>query len=120
MARQKCVMSAMLQQLDPQTVVSNFGDIASAGKQVISTSIPSTDLATFVNLAMKTRQLPVATVSFVPPQINTADPDWARITSMVSTAIAKSEAKDDGAPPGARPAAKQRGANDSGDLASSC
>jgi polyisoprenyl-teichoic acid--peptidoglycan teichoic acid transferase len=120
MARQKCVMSAMLQQLDPQTVVTNFGDIAAAGKQVISTSIPNTELGTFVNLAMKTRRLPVATVSFVPPKINTSDPDWDLTRTMVSAAIDKSEGKDDASPVRSNRPTKPRNANTSADLASSC
>jgi polyisoprenyl-teichoic acid--peptidoglycan teichoic acid transferase len=120
MARQKCVMSAMLQQLDPQTVVTNFGDIAAAGKQVLSTSIPNSELGTFVNLAMKTRRLPVATVSFVPPKINTSNPDWDRTRSMVSAAIGKSEAKDNASPVRSNRPTKPRNANASADLASSC
>ncbi len=121
MARQKCVLNAMLKQLDPQTVVANFGDIAAAGKQVISTSIPHSELGTFVDLALKTRRLPVSTVSFVPPRINTGDPDWALIRSMVSGAIEKSEARDDGTPtPGGQKSNPRRDANQSTDLATSC
>jgi len=125
MARQKCVMNAMLRQLDPQTVVANFGGIASAGKQVISTSIPSGELATFVDLALKTRNLPVSTVSFVPPEIDTGDPDWALIRSMVSDALRSSGVKDGldlrtgrWLPRAERPGPPD--ANDSGDLASAC
>ena len=125
MARQKCVMNAMLRQLDPQTVVTNFGGIASAGKQVISTSIPSGELATFVDLALRTRNLPVSTVSFVPPKIDTGDPDWALIRSMVSDALRSSGVKDgldlrsERWLPRAERAAPPD-ANDSGDLATAC
>ena len=120
MARQKCVLNAMLRQLDPGTVVTSFGDIAAAGKQVISTSIPTSQLATFVNLAMKTKQLPVATVSFVPPRVNTSDPDYALIRELVARAIAKAEAKDAGTTRDGPPRTKRRNANDSSDLTSSC
>jgi LCP family protein required for cell wall assembly len=121
MARQKCLLNAMLHQLDPKTVVTNFGDIAAAGKQVISTSIPSSQLATFVNLAMKTKALPVATVSFVPPAVDTGDPDYAQIRTMVSQAVDKAEAKDAGTPtPGPRRNSARSDANDSSDLATSC
>ena len=40
MARQKCVMTAMLKQLDPVTVLTNFNPIASAGKEIVETDIP--------------------------------------------------------------------------------
>ncbi|MGH3446133.1 MAG: LCP family protein [Nocardioidaceae bacterium] len=94
MARQKCVMNALLHQVKPKTVITRFGAIADAGKQIISTSIPSSDLDTFVNLALKTKDLPVSTVSFVPPKINTGDADWALIRSMVKRAIDHSRALD--------------------------
>ena len=59
-------------------------------------AIPASEVDTFVNLSLKARSLPVSTVSFVPPTINTGDPDFAEIRSMVSDAIASSEARDDG------------------------
>ena len=96
MARQKCVMNAMLHQLDAKTVLLNFGKIAKAGKQILKTSIPASEVDTFVGLSLKARGLPVSTVSFVPPTIDTGDPDFARIRSMVSDAVAASEARDDG------------------------
>jgi hypothetical protein len=92
MARQKCVLNAMLHQLDPQTVLTKFGAIASAGKEILSTSIPASEIHTFVGLSLKARNLPVTTVSFVPPRINTSDPDFPLIRLMVATAISKSEA----------------------------
>ncbi|HEY7044872.1 MAG TPA: LCP family protein, partial [Nocardioidaceae bacterium] len=96
MARQKCVMNAMLHQLNPTKVLTNFGAIAEAGKEVVSTSIPASQLDTFVNLSLKARSLPVSTVSFVPPAIDTSHPDFAKIRSMVTRAIDASQAKDDG------------------------
>ena len=87
-------MNAMLSQLDPATVVTRFGDIASAGKEVLSTSIPRGEISTFVSLALKAKNLPVSSVSFVPPRINTGDPDWELIRAMVGKAIEQSTAKD--------------------------
>jgi LCP family protein required for cell wall assembly len=120
MARQKCVMNAMLHQLDPATVVTNFGDIAKAGKQVISTSIPAGELDTFVKLSLKTRSLPVSTVSFVPPKIDTGDPNWTLIRSMVTSAIDASEARDSGGRSSSAPHHRHHDANDSADLDSAC
>src|SRR3954451_24185482 len=96
MARQKCVMNAMLHQLDPKTVLLNFGKIAKAGKQILSTSIPASEDDTFVKLSLKARALPVSTVSFVPPTIDTGDPDYAKIKAMVTDSITASEARDEG------------------------
>lgn len=87
MARQKCVMGAMLQQLSPMTVVTKFQDIAEASTELISTNIPRSEVPTFVKLAGKARSQPVRTVSFVPPMIATGNPDIAKIQRMVRTAI---------------------------------
>src|SRR4051794_40169629 len=91
MARQKCVMNAMLQQLSPQTVVTNFEQIAKASEQLITTDLPASELGTFAELAMKARSQPLATVSFVPPVINTGHPDIAKIHGMVKAAVSRSE-----------------------------
>lgn len=87
MARQKCVMGAMLQQLSPMTVVTKFQDIAEASTELISTNIPRSEVPTFVKLASKARSQPVRTVSFVPPMIHTGNPDIAKIQGMVQKAI---------------------------------
>jgi polyisoprenyl-teichoic acid--peptidoglycan teichoic acid transferase len=130
MARQKCVMNAMLHQLSPTTVLTKFGAIAKAGKDILSTSIPAGEIHTFVNLALKARNLPVTTVSFVPPRIDTGDPDFPLIRSIVAAAISKSEAAGTSKAPGhsaKKPTAGGRdsslpsyAANDSSDLSNSC
>jgi LCP family protein required for cell wall assembly len=97
MARQKCVLNAMLAQLSPQTVITKFEKIAKASEDVVTTDLPASELGTFAQLALKARTQPVRTVSFVPPMINTGDPDIALIQSTVTKAIARSEAARDGA-----------------------
>ena len=99
MARQKCVMNAMLQQLSPRTVVTKFERIAAASTELITTDLPASELGRFAELAMKARSMPVSTVSFVPPAINTGAPDIEKIHRMVEKAIEKSENKDDGSAP---------------------
>ena len=118
-------MNAMLQQLDPKTVLTNFGDIAKAGKQIISTSIPASEVDTFINLSLKAKNQPISSVSFVPPVINTGDPDWDKIRDMVTDAIDKSEGREvQGDKSGADAKPKKQGqegnANASKNLASAC
>jgi LCP family protein required for cell wall assembly len=96
MTRQKCVMSAMLNQLSPQTVLTKFQGIASASKQVVKTDIPAGELGTFTDLALDAKKLPVSSFSAVPPLIHTGDPDFALIRTKVGEAIARSEALDKG------------------------
>jgi LCP family protein required for cell wall assembly len=91
MARQKCVMSAMLQQISPQMVLTKFEEFAKAGTELVSTNLPASELGTFAELALKARGQKLGTVSFVPPQINTSSPDIAKIREMIDTAIEQSE-----------------------------
>jgi anionic cell wall polymer biosynthesis LytR-Cps2A-Psr (LCP) family protein len=93
MARQKCVMNAMLHQLSPKTVVLKFGDIAKASQSLITTNVPQSEVDTFMKLAVEARSKPVRTVSFVPPLISTSKPDIATIKSSVKKAISTSEGK---------------------------
>jgi LCP family protein required for cell wall assembly len=96
MARQKCVMNAMLDQLSPQVVVTKFSRIAEASKQVVSTNLPASELDRFIALALEAKQQPLATVSFVPPLVNTAEPDIELIQDRVQQAIDKAEGRGDG------------------------
>jgi len=51
MARQKCVMAAMLDQLEPTDVLKNFQKIAKASSAMVSTSIPASEVDRFIGLA---------------------------------------------------------------------
>ncbi len=96
MARQKCVMNAMLDQLSPQVVVTKYGKIAKASQQIITTDLPASEVDRFVALALKAKSQPLATVSFVPPLVNTAAPDIKLIQDRVQQSIDKSESRGDG------------------------
>jgi len=107
MARQKCVMSAMLAQLSPSTVVTRFQAIADAGKQVVTTDVPASELDTFVELARRAKRLPISTVSLVPPQVETYDPDFDAIRELVEDAIDKAEQADEKPAENGAPAARK-------------
>jgi polyisoprenyl-teichoic acid--peptidoglycan teichoic acid transferase len=93
MARQKCVMNAMLQQLSPQTVVTKFEKITKASEELVSTDVPLSEVDRFIELALKARSQPVRTVSFVPPMINTGHPDIGQIQDAVHAALTPKKAK---------------------------
>jgi LCP family protein required for cell wall assembly len=93
MARQKCVMNAMLHQLSPRTVVLKFEKIAKASEALITTDLPKSEVDRFMQLALKARSQPIRTVSFVPPMISTGHPDISEIHAAVEKAIDRSEGK---------------------------
>lgn len=94
MSRQKCVINAMVKQLNPTTVLTKFNDLASASEKVIASNIPSEQLGTALDLALKGRSLPMSSVNFTPPLIKPVKPNFPKIREIVADEIAKSEAKD--------------------------
>jgi anionic cell wall polymer biosynthesis LytR-Cps2A-Psr (LCP) family protein len=132
MARQKCVLNAMLTQISPQSALRNFGAIAKATKGMVQTNLPRDEIGTFIDLAAKSRGQKVSTLSLVPPMINTGNPDLDLIKDKVAQAIERAEGK--GGKPGK--GRKQAGtnltggslgnlrdgyaANESDDLAAAC
>jgi polyisoprenyl-teichoic acid--peptidoglycan teichoic acid transferase len=110
MARQKCVMNAMLTQLSPRTVLTQFQDIAAASRQIVTTDVPASELNTFLQLAGRARQRPMASVSFVPPRVQTYEPDYDTIHDMVETAVDKAEAADEMGDSGPQPRVRRTSA----------
>ena len=91
MARQKCVLNAMLTQISPQSALTNFGALAKASTGLIQTDLPRKEVGTFIDLALKSRSQKVSTLSLVPPMINTGQPDLELIKEKVKKAIDRAE-----------------------------
>jgi LCP family protein required for cell wall assembly len=88
MERQRQVQEAILRQMDPSNVLLKFQGIAQAGSQVVSTDIPQSMLGYFVELAAKTKELPLTKIDFVPPLIEEeSSPDFALIQATVDAAL---------------------------------
>jgi LCP family protein required for cell wall assembly len=88
MERQRQVQEAILRQMDPANVLLKFQGIAQAGSQVVSTDIPQSMLGYFVELAEKTKALPLTKIDFVPPLIEEeSSPDFALIQETVDKAL---------------------------------
>jgi len=104
MARQRCVITSMVHQLNPQTVVLHFSDIAKATRGVFRTDIPQEALANLAGLAVKTKQQKITSVNFVPPLINPWHYDPQVVRDTVASTIAKSQAADEQATAPASPA----------------
>lgn len=93
MQRQRQVQEAMLAQFEPANVLTKFQAVADAGAQVVNTDIPQGMLAAFVDLAAKTRAVPVTSLELTPDSgIVTAHPDYGMIHALVAGALAASTA----------------------------
>jgi LCP family protein required for cell wall assembly len=89
--RQQCVQQAMLKQLDPATLLSKFEDIASAGTKVVESNISSSQLGSFVDLAMKAKGQEVKRLTIGPPDFDASFstvPDFDVIHAKVDQLLA--------------------------------
>ena len=87
MSRQRDVQEAILHEFTPANVLLKFQEVAAAGEQVVKTDIPSVMLGLFVDLAAKSRKLPVTRLELVPPEFTPAHPDFAKIAAAVTAAL---------------------------------
>lgn len=89
MARQRQLQQAILEQFNPANVLSKFQAIAQAGAQVVKTDIPQGTLGYFVDLAGKTKDLPITDVELVPANdVDPESPDFDYIRQLVAEATA--------------------------------
>jgi LCP family protein required for cell wall assembly len=91
MARQRCVTTAMLQQLDPQSVLLRFQSIASASSGLLQTDVPQSELGYFADLALRARPQKIRAVNFVPPLMKPWDYDATFVANTVRDTIRASE-----------------------------
>ncbi len=97
MVRQRQMQEAILAQASPANVLTKFQAVAKAGSQVVKTDIPQGMLGYFVNLASKTKTLPIKSVELIPDNnVDPEDPDYGVIRDLIATSLAP--------PPSATPA----------------
>jgi len=109
MARQRCFLSALADQLDPVQVLRNFGSLARTVESNVHTDIPLNRLPTLVRLASGIEPTETLTVTFGPAyffarrkQDNHPVPNAGRIRRTVRNAILLPERLGPGAAPTAR------------------
>ena len=89
MERQRDVQAAVIAQFEPANVLTKFQAVAEAGAQVVRSDVPQAALGYFVDLASKTRKLPIATVELIPANgVVVERPDFGAIHEMVDAALA--------------------------------
>lgn len=89
--RQQCVQQAMLKQLDPTTLLAKFEDIANAGTKVVESNISSSQLGSFVDLAIKAKGQDAKRLTIGPPDFDASFstvPDFDEIHTRVDQLLA--------------------------------
>jgi LCP family protein required for cell wall assembly len=87
MQRQRAVEDAMLAQMDPANVLARFKEIASAGRQLLKTDIPSGMVSTYLDLASKAKKQGIHKLELIPPTIDVVNPNFTAIHAMVQKAF---------------------------------
>lgn len=89
MARQRQLEEALLDQFTPANVLGKLQAVAAAGTRVVKTDIPQASLGYFVDLASKTKNLPLQSVPLVPDNgVDPEDPDFEYIRELVAAGVA--------------------------------
>lgn len=116
--RQQCMQQAMISQFNPQTVLTRFSGIMSAGERLLETDIPQDQLGSFINLADKSRKSPTARLTLGAPDFGTSSdrfstfPDFGQIHTRVDELLL--EASADAPEPSSAAPATGSGGSDSG------
>jgi len=88
MAHQRDIQEAMLQQLEPGTVLTRFQAIAEASSGLVRTDIPQSMLGVFSDLAVQSRAHEIVRLELVPPLVDNVTPDFAAVHTIVAEAVA--------------------------------
>lgn len=88
MQRQRCVLDAVLKSADPVTVLKDYQQLADTTQGIVRTDIPASVLDDFVSVALEAKKAPIRSVVFDSSVINPAYPDYTKIQSIVSSALA--------------------------------
>ncbi|MDO5678413.1 MAG: LCP family protein [Propionibacteriaceae bacterium] len=89
MARQSCLIDAVIKQANPATMLTSYEGIASAASHMITTDIPQRDLKAFVELAFKVKDAKIQRLVFTPGKngYSYENPDFEAMRQAVEDAI---------------------------------
>lgn len=94
MARQSCLVDAIIQQANPQTLVTSFEAIAAASAEILTTDITRDEFGAFIDLAFRVQDGgTVSRLAFVPGKngYSSSRPDFDAMRAAVATAIEPQE-----------------------------
>jgi LCP family protein required for cell wall assembly len=87
-ARQRCVIKAVVGQVNPAEMLGQYAKIAKIAKDNIYTDIPGANLPAFVELIERVQKSKIGSVALTGKQgIDSLDPDYDKIRAMVQKAI---------------------------------
>ena len=87
MGRQRQLEEAILRQVKPTTMLTQFQQLASAGKALVVTDIPQSMIGVMVDLGTKARKLPLRRAGLVPPVFDHLYPNFKLAHEIVREAV---------------------------------
>ena len=88
MLRQRCMVSAIIDEADPLNVLRRYQDLAKAGEEILRTDVPRGLMPAFVDLALKVKEKKTRSMAFVSSdKFFSGDPDFAWMQSVVDKAL---------------------------------
>ena len=91
MDRQRCLISAAVDQFDVAKLARAFPALAASAERNIQTDITAKQLPAFIELGQRVKAAPLRSLSLTSANIDTADPDYAQVRSLVLQALVPPE-----------------------------
>jgi hypothetical protein len=83
MNHQHQIEEAIFTQISPSVILARFQDLANATTGMVRTDIPQSMVGIYLELAQKSRELPLQRGDLTPPDFDNIYPDWALARQMV-------------------------------------
>lgn len=85
--RQRCLVGALIDQVNPVTMLSKYPELARAAKDNVSTDLQVSQLPAWVELVQRIQKGSITSITFSLDTITPANPDYAKIRRVVQEAI---------------------------------
>lgn len=87
MGRQRCMVTALLDQANPVQLLARYPALAKVAKNNIQTGIRQQDLGAWVTLVERIQKGKIRSLPITNKVVDVTDPDFAKIRQLVATAI---------------------------------
>ena len=86
--RQRCVVKALVEQVNPSSMLARYPELARIAKDNIFTDVPAAHLSAFVDLVERVKDADITSVGLSPKTgVLSANPDYALIRELVRKGI---------------------------------
>ncbi|HET8601500.1 MAG TPA: LCP family protein [Segeticoccus sp.] len=87
MRRQRCMVGALLDQVNPVSMLQKYPQLAQVAKDNIQTDIPTNELPAWVTLVQRIQKGEIRSLAFTPDNTNVVHPDFAKMRQLVKRAL---------------------------------